>query len=80
MPQLIPTTQTQRQDRVSVPRKEYQAFRRWYKTVRIQLDESWFWSPEWQKKEREADEDIRKGKVSGPYSDVRSLIRDLKRK
>lgn len=25
------------------------------------LDQAWFWSPEWQAKEREADEDVRLG-------------------
>jgi len=80
MPQLIPTTQTQRQDRVSVPRKEYQAFKRWRKTVLVHLDESWFWSPEWQKKEREADEAIQAGKVSKKYSSHKELIKALNAK
>lgn len=63
---------------VTVPRSEYEAFQQWRKNVRIHLDESWFWTPEWQKKEAQADEDIRKGKISGPFSSHEALMRDLK--
>ena len=80
MQHLTTTTQTHRRDSVLVPRSEYQAFKRWHESVRIQLDDAWFWTLEWQKKEAEADKDIQKGKVSGPFSDVRSLMRDLKTK
>lgn len=30
----------------------------------IASDQAWFWTPEWQKKEREADEDIAAGRVT----------------
>ncbi len=79
-PQIISKTQTYRHDGVVVPRQEYQAFKRWYKTVRVHLDESWFWSPEWQKKEREADKAIRAGKVSKKFSSHRELIKALNAK
>jgi hypothetical protein len=36
--------------------------------VAIPADEAWFWTPEWQAMEREADEDIRAGRTSGPFS------------
>ena len=39
--------------------------------------ERWFWSPEWQKKEAEADEDIRKGRVSKKFSSYKALIKAL---
>lgn len=29
----------------------------------IPTDQAWFWSPEWQQKEREADDDIAKGQT-----------------
>jgi bifunctional DNA-binding transcriptional regulator/antitoxin component of YhaV-PrlF toxin-antitoxin module len=34
----------------------------------IPADEAWFWTPEWQAKEREADEEIKAGRTSGPFS------------
>ena len=44
----------------------------------IDADQAWFWTPEWQEKEREADEDIAAGRVSRWYSDVKELIADLR--
>ena len=43
----------------------------------IDADQAWFWSPEWQKEEREAEEDIRAGRVSGPFRNVRELKKRL---
>ena len=34
----------------------------------VDADEAFFYTPEWQAAEREADEDIRLGRVSGPMS------------
>lgn len=34
----------------------------------IPADEAWFWTPEWQAREREADEDIKAGRTSGPFT------------
>ena len=31
--------------------------------VTVPADQAWFWTPEWQAGEREADEDIRAGRV-----------------
>ena len=31
-------------------------------------DQAWFWTEEWQRKEREADEDIAAGRVVGPMT------------
>ena len=45
----------------------------------IDADQAWFWTPEWQEMEREADEDIKAGRVYGPYADVAELIADLKK-
>ena len=63
---------------LTIPKDEYNAFLSWKRNVRVRLDESWFWTPEWQKKEAEANDDIRKSKVSGPFSDIHSLMLDLK--
>ena len=43
----------------------------------IPKDQLWFWTPEWQKKEREADEDIAQGRVK-EFASVDELIKDLK--
>ena len=42
------------------------------------LDQAWFWTKEWQEREREADEDIAKGKLSGPFETAADLIRYLR--
>ena len=43
----------------------------------IPKDQLWFWTPEWQKKEREADEDIATGRVK-EFGSVEELLKDLK--
>ncbi len=43
----------------------------------IDADQAWFWSPEWQAGEREAEEDIRAGRVSGPFRSVDELRKHL---
>jgi len=35
----------------------------------IRADQAWFWTPEWQAKEREADEDIAAGRVTRYMND-----------
>ena len=45
----------------------------------IDADQAWFWSSEWQEKEREADEDIAAGRVSRWYGDVKELVADLRK-
>lgn len=76
----IPHRLAQKDDLVVIPKREYRAFCAWRKNVKIRLDEeAWFWTSEWQKMEAEADEAIRKGQVSGPYTDIQVLLRDLKK-
>ena len=38
---------------------------KWAKGIPVgnRKDQAWFWTPRWQKMEKEADEEIRKGKV-----------------
>ncbi len=36
----------------------------------IDAGQAWFWSREWQEGEREVDEDIRAGRVRGPFKTV----------
>ena len=42
-------------------------------------DQAWFWTPEWQAKEREADEAIAKGEMSGPFETAQELIQHLRK-
>lgn len=39
-------------------------------------DQAWFWTEEWQKGEREAEEDIREGRVKG-FDTMEELLADL---
>lgn len=43
----------------------------------IDPDQAWFWTEEWQKGEREADEDIRAGRVYGPFDTVEEMMADM---
>ena len=44
----------------------------------VDRDDAWFWSEEWQAKEREADVAITRGDVVGPFDSAEDLIKDLK--
>ena len=41
-------------------------------------DQAWFWTKDWQEREREADEAIAKGDLSGPFDSANDLIRHLR--
>lgn len=75
-----PKQLAKKDDLVIIPKKEYQEFSKWKQAVRVRLDERWFWTPKWQKKEAEAEEAIRAGKIVGPFSDYKKLLSALKRK
>ncbi|MEW6215625.1 MAG: AbrB/MazE/SpoVT family DNA-binding domain-containing protein [Nitrospirota bacterium] len=45
----------------------------------ISKDQAWFWTKEWQEKEKEADEAIAKGELSGPFENADELIRHLRK-
>lgn len=74
----IPKKMAARGDLVVISRKEYEAFSQWKQAVRVRVDEHWFWTPEWQKKEAVAERAIRRGKVSPTYSNHRALLSALK--
>lgn len=44
--------------------------------ILIDKDQEWFWEEEWQKGEREAQEDIEKGRIK-KFKNVKGLIKDL---
>lgn len=65
---------------VVIPRKEYEKFVMIFKT--LSKEQWWFWTKEWQKMEQEADRDIAKRKLSGPYANAKELkkiLADLKK-
>jgi hypothetical protein len=43
-------------------------------------DQSWYWTEQWQKGEKEANEDITYGKISEEYGSGTELIRDILKK
>ncbi len=45
----------------------------------IPKDQAWFWTKGWQKKEREADEAIARGELSGPFETADELVRHLRK-
>jgi hypothetical protein len=58
-------------DIVLVPRRTYEQMR----SVIQLIDESqlWFWTKEWQSKEKEAERDIRSGRLRGPFGTKKEL-------
>ena len=39
----------------------------------IDADQAWFWTPEWQGGEREVEEDVRAGRLLGPFKSIEEL-------
>ena len=47
--------------------------------IHVPRDQAYFWTPEWQAGEREAEEDVAKGRVRGPFKSVEDFKKSLKR-
>jgi antitoxin MazE len=45
----------------------------------VPKDQEWFWTKEWQDKEKEAEKAIEKGEIEGPFSKVSDVIKALKK-
>ena len=45
----------------------------------VRSDQAWFHTEEWQKGEREADEAIAKGEVTGPFDNIKDALKALKK-
>lgn len=48
--------------------------------VVIDKSQAYFWTPEWQKGERDANKDIKEGRVSEPFGDAGKLVAHLRKK
>jgi len=46
------------------------------KTIKVPREEAWFWTPEWQAKEKEADRDITTGRYRD-FDTLEDLLKDL---
>jgi len=74
----IPKEIARKGDLVLISRKEYERLLSIFKI--IPKEQVWFWTKEWQKREKEVEEDIRVGKIYGPFSSGKELIQSLKSK
>jgi len=45
----------------------------------IPEDQAWFWTKEWQAREKEAEEAIARGEISEPFESPEELIRHLRK-
>lgn len=45
----------------------------------ISKDQAWFWTKEWQEKEKEVDEAIARGELSEPFENAEKLIKHLRK-
>lgn len=46
----------------------------------VAKDQEWFWTKEWQEGEKEADEAIAKGEITGPFEKATDALKALKKK
>jgi antitoxin MazE len=46
----------------------------------VPKDQEWFWSKEWQAQEKEADEAINSGEITGPFETAADALMALKKK
>lgn len=76
----IPQKVTKGEELIVIPRKEYEDFLKFSKM--ISKDQLWFWTKEWQEKEKQADKDIQNNKVSPPHKtkkELRAALNGLKK-
>lgn len=45
-------------------------------TIKVPRDQAWFWTKEWQEKEREADNEITQGEIRD-FDNIEALMKDL---
>ena len=74
----IPKKKVKKGELVLIPKKEYERLLSISKI--ISEDQLWFWTKEWQKREKEAEEDIKAGRIFGPFSSGKELLKSLRSK
>jgi AbrB family looped-hinge helix DNA binding protein len=47
------------------------------KTIKVPRDQAWFWTPEWQEKEREADIELATGQYTD-FDQLEEVLKDLR--
>lgn len=47
------------------------------KTIKVPRDQEWYWTSEWQKKEKEADMELSKGRFKD-FNKIEELLKDLR--
>ena len=45
----------------------------------IDPSQAYFWTKKWQSMEREAEDDLKTGKVTGPFKSTKDLLKSLKK-
>lgn len=48
--------------------------------VQVPREQAYFWTKEWQAREREADKDIRAGRLHGPFAGVKEMKRQFNKR
>ena len=48
------------------------------KTIKVPRDQTWYWTPDWQEKENEADRDLASGRFQD-FDSLDDLVKDLHR-
>ncbi len=64
--------------RLTVPSRRRRSLAQLVPPGRIPNDQAWFWTPEWQAMEREAEVDIAEDRISGPFETAEELIGHLR--
>jgi len=75
---VIPKKIAKKGELVLIPKKEYEKLLEISKI--IPKEQLWFWTKEWQKREREAEKDIKAGRIYGPFSSGAELLKSLRSK
>jgi hypothetical protein len=60
-------------------KSKQKAAKRWKLPRHVPADQAWFWTPEWQAKEREADADLAAGRVK-TFKNAKQAIQWLRRR
>jgi len=82
--QFTPKELIKEKELILIPRRDYEKLLELLKKRKITTrprkviyrNQEWFWTKEWQKKEKEADQELAKGKYK-EFNNVKDLLKDL---